>query len=70
MGFGDKTLPPPISYVKQVIWCQPDLYVISKKEEKIDVLRSFEDLKQAFLKKCERLNNIQSNVVNSTFGDN
>jgi hypothetical protein len=28
-----------------------------QKEEKIDVLRSFEDLKQAFLKKCERLNN-------------
>jgi len=33
----NKPIDSPISYMKQVVWYQPDLYAIRKKEEKIDV---------------------------------
>ena len=35
--YDNKAIDPPLSYMKQVVWYQPDLYAVRKKDEKIDV---------------------------------
>jgi hypothetical protein len=35
--YKNKAIEPTLSYMKQVVWYQPDLYAVRKKDEKIDV---------------------------------
>ena len=35
--YDNKVIEPPLSYMKQVVWYQPDVYAVRKKDETIDV---------------------------------
>jgi hypothetical protein len=40
--YNDKAIDPPLTYMKQVVWYQPDLYAVRRKEEKIDVFEAID----------------------------